>query len=608
MDVGRLIRSAMGETAGTDVKSVELKPGQIVRGIVLQMLADNEALLQVGGVPLRARLDGSATIGQAALFQVQSDVAGGHLAMVRPLPASAAELPAETASDALRNLGMKDTAVHRAIVKHLHEEGLPLTRATAGAVAEAIAPHAAEGDAEPWIRAAAIALKRGLPVTGDAVRALHAATNGPAPSELLGALESAAREAMDAPGTSAAAKRMASGLLDLLRRADTLLLKALQPASPSGVGAPGAGGSAGAASGAASGASPGSTPAGAPPAPAAPPGSASSAGAPSIVGAPSTQPGAGTNGLGGGAASRPEHVQPSDERAAGRFSGGAASSASANVPPSNEEGPPLLGFMKLLGLDVEREWRKLAAASPQAASEEAPIRDIEEHADDRAAVRAPRSAGEPAPLPANPSPAAPDQAQAERAPLDTLKTALAQLSAADDVPPALKEAAQNALQSITGQQLLLAQDRAAPFAHVTMFIPIPGQNGGKGGNAAVHIQTRRGRKGELDAENCRLWFQLSLAALGETWVDVTIVNKILGLHVWNDHPAAMTLLDRHRPQMESTLRELGYQLLAFKHSPKPKAPSDTEAGGAGGAAKTGAAPAAVSAYSPNRYKGVDVRI
>ncbi|MCI3919045.1 flagellar hook-length control protein FliK [Paenibacillus sp. TRM 82003] len=637
MDVSRLMRAVLGEAAPTEGKTLELKPGQVVRGIVLQLVAENEALMNVGGVPMRAKLETSIPVGQASLFQVQPDTGSG-MVMLKALSASTADIPTDSLVDVLKNFGMKDTPTNRTIVRVLHEEGVPMSRATNAAVAAAVAEVAPQGDAEAAVRAAAIAAKRGLPVTADTVRALHTAMTGPSPSELLRALEAGAREALAAPQTGAAGKQAATRLLEVLQRADALLGAALRPkaqqegAPPRAAGAQASAAASGAAAG--GGHAPGSAPAGASTAQAA---SAAPAGAPAGAGSPtpsapgasqtpggtappttaaaSTSAPAGTAPTGASAAAgTPAQSPPAANapavtaapRAEAAAPQASAASTPAETPPRAPERPPLLAFLKTLGVDAEREWLKLSAAPPASAEEAPPAGDAARTAErpETAAARAFRPVGEPPapaplPLPAIAADAAPERPSA---PLDTLKTVLTQLAAADDVPPALKEAAQTALQSVTGQQLLMAQDRAVPFAHVTMFVPLQGKNGGEDGNAAVHIHTRRGKKGELDADNCRLWFQLSLASLGETWVDVSVVNKIVGLHVWNDHPASETLLAAHKPGMEAALQGIGYQLLTFKHSPKPKE-LPAELGGAG-AGKSSTA----SAYAPKTYKGVDLRV
>ncbi|HZG57909.1 MAG TPA: hypothetical protein VEZ38_15565, partial [Paenibacillus sp.] len=312
----------------------------------------------------------------------------------------------------------------------------------------------------------------------------------------------------------------------------------------------------------------------------------------------------------------PSSLAPSAPSTVSSAAPSAASSAAPTAPSSGGEAParpaerpPLLTFLKLLGVDVEREWLKLSQAPPPAT---APSEAASEHAGrpgpERALLRPAAEALPAAQTLPPPSAAVEPQpgASAEKA-VDTMKSVLSLIAAADDMPPALKEAAQTALQSLTGQQLLMAQDKTAPFAHVTMFVPLKGQDGSGDGNAAVHIHTRRGKKGELDAENCRLWFQLSLAALGETWVDVTVASKVVGLHVWNDHPAAGDLLLRHKEGMEAALRSIGYQLLTFKHSERPASRTETEAG-AGPSAPPGRDRAAASAYAPPAYKGVDLRV
>ena len=98
---------------------------------------------------------------------------------------------------------------------------------------------------------------------------------------------------------------------------------------------------------------------------------------------------------------------------------------------------------------------------------------------------------------------------------DSLKGLLLQLASSDSAPAALKEAAGQAVQYLTGQQLLLTTDRGSTFAQMHWFIPITGPNGEE--TASVQIQSRRGQRGELDASNCRLWFDLDMKSLGQHW-------------------------------------------------------------------------------------------
>ncbi|WP_339321340.1 hypothetical protein [Paenibacillus sp. FSL W8-0194] len=181
---------------------------------------------------------------------------------------------------------------------------------------------------------------------------------------------------------------------------------------------------------------------------------------------------------------------------------------------------------------------------------------------------------------------------------DTLKGILLQLVNHDDTPPQLKEAAQQLVSHLTGQQLLLNTDRTAPFAQVTLLLPLNGPDGQE--TASIQIQSRRGAKGELDASNCRLWFDLQMKHLGQTLVDVQVVDRIVSLKVHNRHEWAGELLENHRDEIAGAIESIGYQLLSLKAEPLPeKEPASPSAM---------QAKATVSEYVPQSYRGVDYRV
>ncbi|CAG7603286.1 hypothetical protein PAESOLCIP111_00583 [Paenibacillus solanacearum] len=211
-----------------------------------------------------------------------------------------------------------------------------------------------------------------------------------------------------------------------------------------------------------------------------------------------------------------------------------------------------------------------------------------------------RDPAEQAPFPAAAGPDAQKTA-------DTLKSVLLQLSQASDVPTNVKEAAQQAVQQITGQQLLLTQDRTALFSHMTLFVPIIDANGEQ--TAAVHIQSRKGKNGRLDASNCRLVFDLQMKALGDTMIDVQVVNRIVSLHIHNNLPFVQQLLETNKEEIAQGLASVGYQFISMKCSPYP---DKTAARAEGSSTPSGAAdsPSAqlASVYGRTPYKGVDIRL
>ncbi|MEC0244751.1 hypothetical protein P4H65_02835, partial [Paenibacillus chitinolyticus] len=186
---------------------------------------------------------------------------------------------------------------------------------------------------------------------------------------------------------------------------------------------------------------------------------------------------------------------------------------------------------------------------------------------------------------------------------ETLKSLLLQLTAADDLPAPIRESAQQALQQITGQQLLLSPDRSGVFTHVTLFVPLLGADGQP--TAAVHIQSRKGRRGELDAENCRLLFDLQMKSMGHTLVDVGVMNRMVSLQVFNDEPIIGELLNGSKEEISAALDKLGYQFLSMKTAEYPKASGSFKGGDSGSSLSAVMMDTIVPGEA---YRGVDLRI
>ncbi|MCL6603114.1 MAG: DNA ligase [Paenibacillus sp.] len=283
----------------------------------------------------------------------------------------------------------------------------------------------------------------------------------------------------------------------------------------------------------------------------------------------------------------------------------------AAVPPASAAGPdpaPAAG--------TPRGGDNPAAAAPPLQGAPAPTPDTEswvgrvlkllgaEHeqqavrggagiaAEARPAAGATAADGRGAPL----TPAALHASVGDEVTADTLKGVLLQVLGSSEVPAALKEAAGQLVQHMTGQQLLLNTDRTAPFAQVTLFLPIKGPNGEE--TASVHIQSRRGRKGELDAANCHLWFDLNMKQLGQTLVDVHVVDHIVSLKLHNNEPWVLELLENRRDEIKTAVEAIGYQLSGLKTEPLP-IPKGTESDKSFGK---------LSNFVPDAYKGVDYRI
>lgn len=697
MNIGSLIRGLLGEQKVGETKTLEMKPGQVVRGIVMNVSEDGqEAVVQIQGVQVKAKLETPLRAGEAALLQVQPPGEEG-VTVLKPLSQSPNQtLTPSSMVEILEFASLPDTKENREMIRGMQMVGIPLTKENIAQFKEMLAMKPVQVPLTEWIEASAIAFHRGLPITPESVRGLHQAVFGPQLHELLKSLENQLAEvlrgsqsneqhigknigtsntaALAAETAGEAAPSMGTGdrpplageaarggqqalltkLQDLLQQLRTgtaqqgpLAGESLQPAkSAAGTAMPPAAGQAAAPTG--------------PAAESAPPPSAQAAQPGEGAAGPSLKPP--THGAepwvgrllkllgaeheqqvlrgaqppaqqGGGASGSPAQGSAASTAAAGHTgppnptSGGsgpgpniaaegfqgasAASAAQGTAATANERtGVPQAAQTAQRGTQTQEIGRiqganntttqttqagqtaqTVAAQGNSANNLQGPAANIAA-AGNFAMEQTMASLGSQIP---NTASAVNGNSPADGH--DTLKGLLLQLAASNDMSPALKEAAQQLIQHLTGQQLLLNTDRTAPFAQVTMFIPLHGSDGQQ--TASVHIQSRRGRKGELDARNCRLWFDLDMKHLGPTVIDVHVVDKIVSLHLRNDQPWVSELFESRKSELAAGVESIGYQLFSMKTSPFPEI---TELGADSSAGGTAAE------YTPQTYKGVDYRI
>ncbi|GIP36791.1 hypothetical protein J31TS4_00710 [Paenibacillus sp. J31TS4] len=614
MNIGQLLRSLTGTVRPGEPSVLNLKPGQLVKGQVLQMLDGGEALLLIDGVKLKAQLETPLQAGQQVLLQVQAEERDG-MAVLKPMEGAVPPLTEEGAEQLLRQLGIAGSGPqHREAVRLLQGASLPLQRETVEALARVLA--AKPGSVEPgsWAQAAVVAASRGLPLEPDTVAAVHRVIAGPPLAASLAQLEQLAGQALASGEPADGPARGA--LRELLEAAAALRRLAAAPGGgpASASSGPGAAPPSGAAAAA--------QPQGAPPgalageAPQAATGRAPAAEAPSGAPAPAAQAAPASAARGEAAAApRAEAALAGQAAPGGTPQGPAAAAASAGAaapgpasaapggtlaageaaagPAAQPEaagdggGAWLARVLKAIGVDYERQIAsRLLGGSAEA--DGTPERPGGPGADSRPAPGAQPPGALPVLAPA-------DQPAAE---LASLKSALLRLSASGtELPAPLREAVQQTLQHVTGQQLLLAADRTNPLAYVTVTVPL--QVGEHRRDAAVHIQSRREGTGRLDAANCRLLFDLQMDRLGPTLVDVLVVDRAVSVTVQTDHPAAGILLESGKEALAGQLELLGFPYVTMRTTPMTR---EEQVENALPASEPG------SRYAAKRYKGVDMRI
>ncbi|MGU3469651.1 hypothetical protein ACLBWT_00615 [Paenibacillus sp. D51F] len=292
---------------------------------------------------------------------------------------------------------------------------------------------------------------------------------------------------------------------------------------------------------------------------------------------------------------------------------------SAAAPPEGKQGPSASGMLDAVD-SREKAGGPKAAISMNAASavEPADAKANQLKSGAQGVHGSERAAAETDVSPANGKPAAEGPARLLAGPVHgepglpalapgareaavpetaTIKSALLSLLQSADLPPAVKDPAQQLLQHITGQQLMLSPERSGTFfSQLTLQIPLQTANGGQ--TASVHVQSRRNAKGGLDASNCRLLFDLRMDVIGDTVVDVAVADKVVSLTVFNGHPAVPLLADAGKTALAELLRASGYRLLGMKvvHPEERKVAEK----------KMNLSDAALASAEP--YKGVDLRV
>ncbi|MCU6707084.1 hypothetical protein M6D81_00065 [Paenibacillus sp. J5C_2022] len=648
MNISQMMRGLLGDAVSGETRAMELKVGQVVRGVVMKLLDNNEAIVQINGVTIRAKLEMPLQAGQSAYLQVQPE-SRGSMVVLKGVDPGALGLADGALRDLVKLLGLPDGRWAEELVKGLRSEGIPFDRETGRAFRQAVTVMPGGMQHEQWIEAAAAAFKRGLPMTAGSIAAMHQLMFGQQlhtlldtmRGQLLGLSQQQAQGTLQAalPAAGAETGQAAVTRLLTLLEGGEQLLRALGSSA-----APGEGSVAAKGQGAALQMQPPGggmreaavqAPAAALNAMMADEGGGLSSSKPNPSGnwlgsmmkwlgvdhehllaksVAMDQAGASSprtaDGAAAGSAARAGIAGAENQMSAGNgqvtrqegANGGAAEAQQAGTRAQAAAGAASAASSASAGTIAAQ------AAGAEAPSQEAGGRPAPAQTPGSApmqhAVAGERPLTEAVPQPAAGGAATSGMAAQEAQVPDTMKSALLQLIHATDIPATVKETAQQLLNQITGQQLLMTPERnSSVLSHVTMFIPIHDGDGRE--TASVHIQTRRGRRGELDADNCRLLFDLSMRTLGNMLVDVHVMDKIVSLNIWNDHPYMEGMLEEFRDDMGERIGAAGYQLLSLRTTPLPK---EGDIAAEAPAKKKLQQPPDLAQFTSTRYRGVDLKV
>ncbi|MDF2683143.1 MAG: hypothetical protein K0R47_4333 [Brevibacillus sp.] len=622
----QLIQSLVQRAPVSAPKPVELTPGQVFKGTVIKQYPDSMALVQIGGIQVQAKLEAKLEQGQKAWLQVQPSADVVTLKVLdTPVEGSGKETSME---GLIRSLGLPETKESRVIVAALMNANLPVTKETVQAFT-AVATRLGTDDAT--VEAFMMAVKRNLPLTPDTVAGLKAFLAEKPISHVIQNFLQQASQFLDKE-TEANQPSQTNGKKGQTGQADGVvrqlvmnvrekvqalpvdIAKTGEPEQP--VGTTQSQVNRTPVEGQAS---------------QIPPRTASGVNASASSANTMSQPYSTQQAM--TAADKPHDLSPNQFTRQGQTesqlqpestaTNGRTLANSVNVPAGGTQIPAQGGILQrgaaqsqggvqTTVLNVNGQQQQAAQSNPVehfAQSTDGPIQ--------RATMTVQTASRA---LPSATSGTHPIQelfrqmgiaherdlmGQAlaghtadvgTHKQMESIKSMLLQLSQAQahTVPAALREAADQLLQQVTGQQLMMLQPTNQALSQIVMQIPIRSAQGEE--TAYVQIESKKKSGGQVDAENCRLFFHLELQTMGTTMIDVSIVNRIVNLQIFNDLPWVDMFVQGMKGGFAEQMQGVGYHLSAVRVQPIPEQRTKSSiANGAKGAIMSD-------------YKGVDLRV
>ncbi len=170
LQTAQLLSAMFNRSAPAAAKQVELVPGQVYKGTVLKLYPDNQALVQIGGMQVQARLETQLEAGQKAWLQVQPATNPVTL-KVLTAPDNPRQPQEATLEGLMRSLGIADSKESRAAVQALISQNMPVTQEMVQAFVNIAKT---QGLSDDVLNAFLLANKRNLPLTNDVVASLRA--------------------------------------------------------------------------------------------------------------------------------------------------------------------------------------------------------------------------------------------------------------------------------------------------------------------------------------------------------------------------------------------------------------------------------------------------
>ncbi|WP_079480207.1 hypothetical protein [Halobacillus salinus] len=144
----------------------------------------------------------------------------------------------------------------------------------------------------------------------------------------------------------------------------------------------------------------------------------------------------------------------------------------------------------------------------------------------------------------------------------SLKSALLQ-SMQDPHTQIRPELARQMVSLVNGIQLSVHQETTQT---IQMALQFPGDLVGATEDIQMNMEGRKTEKGEIDPAYCHIVFFLQLENFEATVIDMSIINRRVGVTVYNHHEID-PVVEEFKPMLKDGLTALGYQLSSLQRKP-----------------------------------------
>ncbi|MGY4690211.1 hypothetical protein [Salibacterium sp. K-3] len=145
-----------------------------------------------------------------------------------------------------------------------------------------------------------------------------------------------------------------------------------------------------------------------------------------------------------------------------------------------------------------------------------------------------------------------------------VKEAMLQLLKHENEGTALQQKSSQNLSNLTGQQLMSKTDHGNNMQQLLFNLPVPVKENME--DLQVYIQSRQ-EEGEMDWENCNLYFLIETPSLGETGIMMNASDRQLSITLKNDDPHFEETMKPLVEQTTESMKELGYNIQDIQYQP-----------------------------------------